>query len=171
MEVFLGLVRLAFEQGWKLGLLFVLFFGGVSYFGSGFPQSLRDWSGPGVLFGAAVIIMSGVVNLVEWDQRRRRRTAMRREELTIADQEAAEVMSNLSTLARPQLEILRTFLAEGAPRFEVHILNDGWPLLERGILIATQHFGTSAICQLHPAIAAQRKPLLDRLNDLLRRSY
>ena len=80
METARGLLRLALERGWTLGLLFLLFFGGAqlgTHYGLQLPQTVLEWSGAGILCGAAVIVVSAAVNIVAAIQRGLRRLQVR----------------------------------------------------------------------------------------------
>jgi hypothetical protein len=60
MESFLGFLRLALDRGWTVGALLVIFFAAVLLAGENvpLPAVIREWSAAGLLFGAAVLLVS-----------------------------------------------------------------------------------------------------------------
>jgi hypothetical protein len=85
---------------------------------------------------------------------------------TIADAEA--VLSNLATLTREQLAYLLGVLSSPQRRFEVSQLSDMYALISKRVLLPVgmgEHM--SFICELHPAVLAQRDQLLPALKATL----
>jgi hypothetical protein len=93
METALALVRLALERGWALGLLMTVFCGLalVGPLSLPLPAIVKEWSGAGVLFGIACIIVSLCPHLISastaWAERRREKTQIREELSALAKDE------------------------------------------------------------------------------------
>lgn len=137
MTDFLSLLRIAIEQGWKLGILFIVFFGGAliaNHYGVlAMQKDILEWSGAGFLFGVAVAVLSAAINLSEALKGARQRRRHQRERIQEEQDDAREVTASLSTLSRSELEIVRDILANPRVRYEIQIGSEAWPLLKRGI--------------------------------------
>jgi hypothetical protein len=175
VETALALLRLALERGWTLGLLFVVFCGGAlaaPRFGVELPDPVKQWSGAGLLFGVAVIIVSGTSHFLQLagallDSRARRRAAAAQR-----DAENRQVVANLGALTIENAEALERLLSSSADRFQVDILSDTYQLKQLGLLTTVRRMGgTSWVCELHPALAAQRENLTRHFREQLKKRY
>jgi hypothetical protein len=176
MESGLALLRLTFERGWSVGLLFTLFCGGAlgaAHYGIELPDLVKQWSGAGLLFGAAVLVMSLAVNVVAFVRRKSEERSQRRAEAAEEAAEAKRVLANLEALTVDEAAVLARLLSSGVDRFQVHIVDDAYKLLQMRILKIDQSMGGLAwICKLHPALEPQREELAKHLGaELHRLSY
>jgi hypothetical protein len=174
VESALALLRLALERGWTLGLLFVLFCGAAMTaprLGFALPGSVTEWSAAGLLFGAAVIVVSLAANSVAAIRRKLGQFAERRADLAEQEARGRQALANVSALSTDQAETFLTVLRSGAARFQVDIVDDRYPLLELGLLNVVHDMGNRLVCELHPAIAARRDEFINHFQETLDRFY
>jgi hypothetical protein len=169
METGLALLRLALERGWTLGLLFLAFCGSAltaAHYGLlELPDVVKQWSGAGVLFGAATTLVSIASHFVSHLKRHHARAAERRAEADVEAAEALHVLANLSALDDTSLAALESALSTVQKRFEVHMVSDGRRLVDLGLFSVKDNLGTSWICEVHPAIAAKRAEILKAISN------
>jgi hypothetical protein len=161
MEQALALLRLALERGWTLGVLLIVFFASAIWAGGhgvALPILVIEWSGAGLLFGIATLIVSLIANFISYVRaiiiRRRDANGVRREE-------KAEARANLALLDSNEKATLLALLRKGQSRIEVQITDRTYSLLDKGVLVEVQqHGGAAWVCDLHPGIAAMRAELI-----------
>ncbi len=172
MDSFLGLLRLAIERGWTFGLLLIAFCGSAllaARWGLMLPPSVVEWSGAGLLFGAAVLVVSLVMlaggAISAWSQHLEAQAGEQRNR----EEDNRDVIQNLSTLNNEELAAFVELLQSGAPRFEVHILSSAHPLMQKGILVPVRSLaGASWLCEFHSAIKTNKDKLLPGAQAALR---
>jgi hypothetical protein len=166
METALGLLRLALERGWTVGLLFVLFCGmalASSVLGTKLPPVVMEWSTAGLIFGVAIILVSWVGKLVGLIRRRLQARAERNAEAAEDAAYARHVLANVAALGVEDAAVLEGILSRGDTRFQVDAQSVAFPLVQMGLLRVVGSVGRDRfICEVHPALRGQLKKITGR---------
>jgi hypothetical protein len=175
MESVSALIRFAVENGWRVGIILFLASGGILFADAyNWPREsvLTPWLGWAAVFfviGCALLAASGIALILRgvawvcvwvWARYRKHREMVR---------ERREVHANLQTLNPFEDEALRNILTSGAVRFDVRMGSPDQLLLSKGMLVRVQDIGGGWICELHPAIQAERDRVLPEIQQRLNR--
>jgi len=165
MESFFGVLKSVVERGWRLGL--ALFLVGVvaptlDYLDFPKPGALKkeliEYSTVCALIGAVVLVTSLVGAAGTWVRSLYQARAERRHEWN-------DALQNIQTLPKDQLSYLCSKL-ESPARFEVPdehgLLVD---MIRKKVLVTVGDSESGYICELHPAILAERRGLLPALKQ------
>jgi hypothetical protein len=169
MESVSALIRFAVDNGWRVGIILALAGGAILFAdASDWPREgvLGSWLGWATTFlgiGCALLATSGIALILRgvawvWARLQKRREMAR---------ERLEVKANAQSLNPLELEALRDILTRGVTRFEVEMGSAAHRLLSKGMLVSVRDIGGGWICELHPAIQADRDRLLSEIQQRL----
>jgi hypothetical protein len=157
LQSVLGILRLAVEKSWRVGLLLVVFCEAAllaSSRGASFPLAITEWSNVGLVLGIACIIVwlvdhlgLAIANFVE--------------KKTEDARERRDVLANVDSLTDRERYMLYSVLKETPRRFKIVDLGPAWLFVERGIFRVVTDLRDGTLCELHPAV--KRKKLIAKL--------